>query len=357
MGGGVLVDLVDATIQNSLVMNSDGLGTNAGSGGGVAFIDQSIANVTDSTLAHNSSGRFGGAVYVSGSTINLLGSNLIENSVGSNDYGSAIFTAPLDSISLKLNVSGVIEGNKISNNTGTAVFDDDRTNGPINSVIYHNNDFYAGSQNAIVYSDAIYPYSWKNVSELNNLIVQRANGTSTDKSQTPNRALSSKPSIGSILTAPFEILGGTASGDAEPNTISYVGYAWSGGSATLNGGNLQENAGVLSRTNAGTDTLSVDGFQNFSQCFDASMLAMSFTGEPSGSSVTLNWSIYSGTYLDNQMDQGVRVSATPVGFVEVPISDLVYHFYAIAEEGGSVASQIPARLLGDFQVSIPLVMK
>ena len=357
MGGGVFTHLVDATIQKALFMNNDGLGSNAGSGGGITIIDQSQANISESTFALNSSGRFGGALYVSGSTIYLLNSMLIENSVGSTEYGSAIFTAPFDSTT-DLDVTGIVQGNVISNNPGVAVFDDDRTNGPINSVVYNDNDFYAGSVNAVVYSDAIYPFGSKNVSQLNALIVNRANGTSTDKSTVDNRALSSKPSIGSIQSAPFKILETTAVGDPETQSPSYVAYAWSGGSAVLNGSSILQKTGVLVQNNQGSNTLTVDGVPFASQTMPGALPGLSFSGQPSGGSVAFNWSVVSGTYLGNQMDQGVRVDELPIGSVVVQsVPELVYRFYAIAEEGGIVGVQDLGALSSGIHVSIPFITR
>jgi len=357
MGGAVLADLADVSIHNSLLMNSDGLGSNSGSGGGLAAIDQSLANVSETTFALNSSGKFGGAIFVSGSILDLYGSNLIENSVGSTEYGSAIFTAPLDS-STDYDVSGVVEGNWISNNSGVAIFDDDRTNGPINSVVYNDNDFYGGSVDAVVYSDAISPYGSRTVAQLNALIINRANGTSTDKSTVANRSLSGKPSIGRIQSVPSEIIGATAAGDADAQTDSYVAYAWSGGSATLNGASIQPKTGVLVQESPGMSTLAVDGVEFSTQSVAGALPGLSFTGHLLGGSIVFYWSVDSGTHLGNQMDQGIRVSESPSGSVQVQSSlELVYRFYAIVEEGGVLAAQNTSALPSGVQVWLPLITR
>jgi len=337
MGGAVFTALTDLNISNALFMNNAALGPNSGAGGGLAIIEQSLANISETTFALNSSGKFGGAIYASGSNMHVSGSNLIENAAGSGDYGSAIFTAPLDS-STDYNASGAFEDNQISNNSGVAVFDDDRTNGPINSVLYNSNDFYAGAVDAVVYSDAIYPYGSKSVSQLNDLIVSRLNGTSTDKSTSANRALNAQPSIGKILSVPSVILGTTAAGDPEAGTTSYVAYAWSGGSATLDGAPTQSKTGLALEYSTGTSTLEVDGLQFSSERAPGATPGLNLSGQPSGDSITFYWSLDSGTYLDVQMDQGVRVDQTPVGSVVVQsYLDLIYRFYAITAEGGTMA--------------------
>jgi predicted outer membrane repeat protein len=339
-GGAILVDLTNATIQNSLIMNSDALGANNGSGGGLAALDQAAANISGVTFAHNSAGKYGGAVFTQGSTLNISGSDLIENSVPT-QYGSAIFASPLTASYATVNVSGLVQGNRISNNTGQAIFDDDRTNGPINSVIYNNNDFYGGSVNPVVYSDAIPNYGWKRVSELNALVVNRANGTSSPKSQSANRALASIPAIGRIFAAPSEILGVTAANDSETIAPAYIAYAWSGNSGSLNGSPLSDKTGVQAITSPGTFTLSVDGSQSSAPGTNAPLPALSVTKQTGGGSITFNWTLTSGTFLDIQMDQGARVSSTPSGSVQVPLSaGLSYHLYAITEEGGTVNTQV-----------------
>ncbi len=357
-GGAILADLTNVNIQNSVIMNSDALGANNGSGGGLAALDQSNISMSAVTFSHNSAGKFGGAVFAQGSTINISGSDLIENSVGSNDYGSAIFAAPLTAWYGTANVDGVVQGNKISNNPGVAIFDDDRTNGPINSVIYNSNDFYAGSVDAIVYSDAIYPYGSKKVSELNTLVIIRANGTSSPKSQTANRALASMPPIGRIYAAPSEILGVTAANDPETISAAYIAYAWSGNSANLNGSPLGGRTGTVTSTSPGTFTLSVGGTQSSVQSTNAPLPAQSFTMQTSGGGITLSWTVTSGTFLDIQMDQGVRINSTPSGSVQVPLSsERSYHLYTITQEGGVVNTQVTGVSSLPFRVLLPAIRR
>jgi predicted outer membrane repeat protein len=356
-GGAVLIDLTNATIQNSLIMNSDAQGANNGSGGGLAILDQSVANISGVTFAHNSAGKYGGAVFAQGSTLNLSGSDLIENSVPT-QYGSAIFAAPLSAWYATTNVSGLVQGNRISNNTGQPIFDDDRTNGPINSVIYNNNDFFGPSADPVVYSDAIPNYGWKRVAELNALVVNRANGTSSDKSQSANRALTSIPAIGRIFAVPSAILGVTAANDPETVAPAYIAYAWSGNSASLNGSSLSGKTGVQAITSPGTFTLSVDGSQSSAQAANAPLPALAVTKATGGGSITFNWSLTSGTFLDIQMDQGARVNSAPSGSVQVPSSSgLAYHFYAITEEGGTVNTQVTGSVSLPKKVLLPALLR
>ncbi|MDP1547716.1 MAG: hypothetical protein Q8L87_17040, partial [Anaerolineales bacterium] len=95
-------------------------------------------------------------------------------------------------------------------------------------------------------------------SRLNDLVVNRNNGTSTDKGF-GNVALSTAPVVGKILAAPPQILTTNANGDSAPPTLAYLGYAWSGGSATLDGQAVTGNAGVSS---AGTGTHTLSGWRH-----------------------------------------------------------------------------------------------
>lgn len=335
IGGAIVIDLADLTMQNSSVLNSDAFAsTNSSSGGGMAILNQTQANVSDSTFSHNSTQMFGGAISSQGSLLFLTSCNLIENSTPL--YGSsAILTAPDDAHHLPAN--GMVQNSIFSNNTGVPmIWDDDRTNGPINDMQYNNNQFYDTSGiNATIYYDNLNG-TYKSASELNSLVISRNNGTSTDKGL-GNVALSTAPVVGNILAAPPQILTTNANGDPPPPTLAYLGYAWSGGSATLDGQAVSGDAGVSS-AGPGTHTLSVGGTNFTASISQAPIPAAAFTA--SGSSpVTLNWSVTGGTFLDAAIDHGVTIPSSSSGSVQVsPLVDTTYWLYVITKEGGVVKS-------------------
>ena len=120
-------------------------------------------------------------------------------------------------------------------------------------------------------------------------------------------------------------------------TLSYLGYAWSGGSVTFDGQAVTGNAGVSS-AGTGTHTLSVGGTDFIASISQAPTPAAAFTA--SGSSpVTLNWSVTAGTFLDVAIDHGVTIPSSPSGSVQVsPPVDTDYWLYVITREGGIVKS-------------------
>jgi predicted outer membrane repeat protein len=339
VGGGMLGDMVALNLQNSLIINSDATGSSKSSGGGLAILNQSLANISGLTFSRNSTDKYGGAIFAQGSELNLSNCNLIENS-NPTQYGSAIFAAQDDGRSRP--ATGTVQTCMFSSNTGLPmIFDDDRTNGPINDMRYNNNQFYSsGGADAKVYKDPIYyvyPIGTENsASQLNDRVVSRNNGTSTDKGS-GNTALSIVPTVGKILGAPPQILTTNANGDAAPPTLAYLGYTWSGGSATLDGQAVTGNAGVSS-AGTGTHTLSVGGTNFTASISQAPTLAATFTAS-GASPVTLNWSVTTGTFLDVAIDHGVTITSSSSGSVQVsPPVDMDYWLYIITEEGGIVKS-------------------
>jgi hypothetical protein len=336
-GGALEVSIADLTMEDSIVMDSNALDNNS-SGGGVAILFNSVANITHSTFAHNTSGGYGGGIFVQGSEINLSDSNLFENEVSpgvaesdSHSYGAALFITP--DVGRNLQVKGIVANNIFSKNVGLAIFDDDRTNGPINDVRYNNNQFLETTFGSKVYRDSL--SSTVNVSGLNSMVVTRANGTSTPKSQINNIALSKSPSVGSIVAAPPVVLATDAPGDAPAPTSSFLGYAWFGQSAAINNDQLNTHTGILQSSSTGTYRLSVDGNSYSTSITQSAQPSATFVFSSSNS--TLDWSLIAGTFLDASIDQGLSINPAPSGSVTVPPNeDKTYRLYIITQEGGVV---------------------
>ena len=339
LGGGIMLDLAYLTMQNSSILNANALGSSSGVGGGMAVFNQSLVAVTDSTFGHNSSQLDGGAIYSQGSSLFLTNCNLIENSASR--YGGIMYTAPDGGRNLPMN--GTLQTSIFSNNTGAPlILDVDNTNGPINDLHYNNNQFYdSGGVNATIYYDTLSP-PFRSASELNSLVINRNNSTSTDKGF-GNTALASAPKVGKILAIPLQILSTNANGDSAPPTLAYLGYGWSGASATLDGNAVAGNAGV-SAAGIGTHTLSVGGTNFTASISQAATPAATLTANGT-SPVTLTWSVTAGTFLEVAMDHGVTIPSSASGSVQVsPPTDTDYHLYVITKEGGilkSVNSGLP----------------
>lgn len=333
IGGAITTDLANLTVQYSLILNSDALGTGNSSGGGVTVLNNSAVTITDSLLARNTSEKFGGALFVQGSTINLSNSKLVENAIKNTNYGAAIFAAPDDG--RKLPANGVVESNGISNNSGHLIFDDDRTNGPINDIRYNSNQIYhQGGATAVIYTDSVPNTGWLTVAQLNDLVVQRANGTATDKAQAANTALGQAAVVALLGAAPQQFLSATAAGDPENLSQAYLAYAWSGGPANLDGQGLNGNAGATGTRSTGTHTLSVGGATSTVEVSQAPAPAASLN--LSGSA--LSWSVNAGTFLDAGIDQGVSISPAASGSVQVANHEgRPYRFLAVTKEGGAFA--------------------
>jgi predicted outer membrane repeat protein len=339
-GGSIYSDLIDLTMQNSLIAGCDASGGAYSSGGGLAIINQSLGNVSESVFAQNTSSGYGGGVFAQGVTINLNDSTLIENSTIGTNYGSAIFTAPFQYMNIDIPVTGVIQRNLISNHETMTIFDDDRTKGPINDVRYDNNTFYRNTgEDPIVYNNPINPYGYKKVSELNQLTIIRANGTLTVKSEVPNTSLTDLPNIGKLFAAPGAILPKTAYGDPETSSPAFLAYAWSGISAALDQASLSTNIGIQTTSSTGNHILSVGTTQYPSTIIQREQLTTSFTSTMANGTTTLSWSVPPSTFLDNMIDQGVSAPWSPSGTVQVTsLQEKTYYLYAITQAGGTVKS-------------------
>lgn len=368
VGGGLVLDLANLTIENSIVALADALGATNSSGGGMAILNQTAATITNSTFVRNTSQMFGAGIFIQGSTVTMTGGSLIVNEISpgvsepiSTSYGAAIFASP--DTGRNLSVTGTIQNVVISNNVGLPIFDDDRTNGPINDLRYNGNQIYSTTFGNQVYTNSIAGLCCKTVAELNYLIVSRANGTSTDKSPSNNNvAPGSAPIVGAILAVPSLILQTNAKDDPAPPTTAYLAYAWSGGSATLDGVPISGNSGLSSYTTTGVHTLSVAGTSfsaTINQGIIPGLVAQASPPKiPSGLTTTLSWSI-TGTFADVAIDQGVVVTPAPSGAVQVMTTTTkTYYVVGITQEGGAYR---PVTVMvgsdNNYSIFLPLLVK
>jgi hypothetical protein len=233
-------------------------------------------------------------------------------------------------------VSGVVSGSTFVEHSGRAIFDDDRSiSGSYNAMVYNGNRFYEpGYDNGRVYRNSL--AGSYNPSGLNSLIVTRSSGTpSTDKSTINNQALSSAPLISRLLGVPNAILPSAAAGDAPGNTMSYLAYVWSGGSARLNTASLSVNASVQSTTTSGTHTLTVDGTSATTQLAAGPAPSIQTSLSSAGGTTSLTWDVNAGTFLSIASDQGLPVT-TESGSVVLPSTQRVYRLFVVTQQGGVV---------------------
>lgn len=358
VGGGLYTDLADVTMTNSMIINADAIAITSGSGyasgGAMAILNNSVANISNITLARNSSGRWGAAVFGQGSTLNLSNCRMIENEMSpgfvepiSNSYGSAIYTSPDQDRFIPM--LGSVTNCLISNNNGMSIFETDLDSSNLyNDLRYNGNTvystwWYTNDSKQIVYSNTTPPGYWSraildstsNGTGLNNLIISRNNAPDTDKSQTNNTAPGSAPVYGDVIAVPRYVLPTKAYGDPAGNLPVYVGYAWSGGSATLNGNSVSGFSGVTSTTAGGSFTLNVNGSPQ--ETVNVSVGATpSATFNATGSNpIQLQWSVTAGAFLKAAIDQEAGKELGASGSVNAPSSeDREFHLYVITQEGG-----------------------
>lgn len=354
LGGAIVLSLAKATLTNSMIILSDASAPTLGgsSGGGMAIMLQSDASLSNVTLARNTAGYAGGAIFHQGSNLNITNSILTGNELGPGvstaPYGSVIFAAP--DIGRSVNVTGALQDSTISGNIGREIYDDDRSSGPINDVHYNNNSIFTTTAGGFIYCDPM--RCDLTVAGLNSVTISRNYPLpSTKKAVISNTQLSSTPVTLTIMGGPPK-LPTAAPGDLTP-TDSYIAYAWTGGSAKVDGNPVTNGAGY---SNAG------QGIHTINLGTQSSTTTIQTTAAPSvsfsGSQYTLNWTI-TGTYLDAVVSHNLAISDGRTGGVTVPVGLDDGFVLIITEEGGVYQSFPPLPFSNNqpFHVHLPLIKK
>lgn len=269
VGGALEGDLVDLSLEGSLILDSEARGTDTrgGMGGGIALQYESDARIARTALARNSARRQGGGLFLGGSVLRMVQSQLFGNDVQPgiserlpDSRGAALFTIPLlanGDPSRARDVAGEISSSVLSDNLGLAIWEVEPESGPVNDVRYNGNRIFTP-----IFGDLVYVHTLtdpgrrgSNVPELNNLVVGRPGRPATRKSEVPNERLFSPPSAGTVLAAPSNLTAGAPGAAGR----SRLGYAWSGGSASLSGQPLGDHAGLQPVSGPGDFPLVVDG--------------------------------------------------------------------------------------------------
>ncbi len=338
-GGGMLVGLTNLSVTDSLFT---GCTTSGQWSGGAAIRALILCDVTvnGSTFAANT-GDWSGAVNISGSQIQMIDSKFFDNQLINGTQGSALFTGPEQSIYGQNNdVSGTVSGCAFSRNENIAVGESDFDAGPKNDVVYDDNDFYTmPPTGGLVFSNWL--TGTETVSGLNGLTVLRAVGN-TDKSTVNNTDLPSVSEIGTLIAAPQSVLSTHASGDPTPPATTWLGYAWEGVSASINGSVLGNHSGILAAV-AGPHTLAVGSEQYPATVFAPASPSATLVPDPraiaGGETSDLDFALTSSTFLGASLDREVTsILGGSTGFRTVqPVATRTYIFYGLAEEGGAVA--------------------
>jgi hypothetical protein len=356
-GGAILVDHVRLVAENILITKSDAIGTSNSSGGGTAVLRDSWVTVSGAAWMYNSTQLFGGAAFAQGSTIEFSDCIFAQN-VNPRQYGSALFAAQMNAGGDMpgLPALGVVQNCTFSSNEALPhIFDDDSADGPINDVRYNNNRFYQpqGIDQA-VYSNALATY--RNVAQLNDLVIVRNDVPDTKKSQIPNIALAVPPKLGKIIAAPSQVLSLNSVVSPGSPREAVVGYAWSGSSATLNRAPVSGGVGHISVSSANTFTLDVGGVQFTTAVTMAAQPRATLQSCPSGTSQQLYWNVEEGTFLDAVVDQGISIPSQPSGSIQISLPVKAYSLYAITKEGGVFVTLDPSLPPWTLQASVSIMM-
>ncbi|HKI04386.1 MAG TPA: hypothetical protein VKK31_20580 [Thermoanaerobaculia bacterium] len=261
-GGALLGDLIDLVMESSMVLDSDARGAN-GNGGGVALRQESNARITRTVFARNSAQNRGGALSLTGSTVQVFDGRFYGNDVVPGVFealgesrGAAIFSTPMSDPTRPRNVGGLISNSAFGENVGLPIWELD----PPGGVAFNDLRYTANRFTPLVFGDRVYVNNVAapaglNVAALNALTVFRPGRPATVKTEVPNVHLPVlQEGLLRIVPSPNSV------GAAPPYPLaSYLAYAWTGGSANLNGNlPLNQKAGLL-EVAPGEFTLVVDG--------------------------------------------------------------------------------------------------
>ncbi len=248
LGGALNGAMIDLDLEDSMILDSDARGTNAG-GGALAILQESNARIVRTTFAHDSAQKWGGALFVSGSTVQIDSSRFYADDVVpgisegvSDSRGAAIYAIPQMDPAHPRNVDGVVANSTFSENPGIPIWDVDPQSGPTNEMRYDGNRFNATAFGGLVYVDTLAASGGTTVGGLNVLSVFRGARGTTKKSAVPNQQIFGAHE-GDLRVVPSPDSAGAAPSAPTGSTLA---YAWSGSSANLNGTfGLAQKAGLI----------------------------------------------------------------------------------------------------------------
>jgi predicted outer membrane repeat protein len=251
-GGAVAVATADLILDGSLIFASDAR-VDSAAGGGLSVQRESNAVVTGTTFAQNTAARAGGAVYLNGSVIQMTGSRFFRNAVDES-RGSVVFGIPQLGQMGARDTGGLVSGSVLSENAGIPFWDAEPQGGPaFNEVRYDDNQIYAPGFSDRIYTHTVEAPAGTSAAVLNSLVLYHPGRPPLDKGNNNSRIFSLPPQ-GALVAAPASL--GTG---APAATMTFLAYAWSGRSASIDGQVLTDKAGLVPVSTPGSHTLSVDG--------------------------------------------------------------------------------------------------
>ena len=252
-GGAMTADFARVNLLDSMVLNC---GTSH-NGSAFHFGRQSVIDIDTTIFSGNNAGSFG-AVAMFGGTLNIKASNFLDNKLTGNDpVGAAIVTVPDQGGSglPPIDMTGTISDCLFSNNTGSpTIYEGDRLAAPFNRLQYSANRMFPSDGTA--FQNDITPGALS-VSQLNALSISRNDGSTTKKAPIDNIALTAPAPAAAILMIPPLILQSGAPGEGAP-IPSYLAYAGSGGTGSLDGVSKPDNAGVATTLTDAVHTFTVN---------------------------------------------------------------------------------------------------
>jgi hypothetical protein len=248
-GGALAADLVDLTIDGSLVLDSQ-----ADSGGGLSVALESAAVIAGTTFAGNRAEQAGGALHARGIELAVDASRFLENAVGTGTLGAAIFTIPLAAApgpGRDGAMRGTVADSLFADNFCVDIRDAEAPGGPPNEMRYLDNRFFTVDPCDKVYGHNLDAPNGTDVPGLNAL--PQGDG---------NTRIFVRPAEGDLVLVPPA----GAPGSRSPGLLA---YGWSGNQAHLEGPGvaaaarasllLPQRFGLAKANKPGTYTLIVDG--------------------------------------------------------------------------------------------------
>lgn len=324
-GGAVSANLVELDVDGSIFADSHAIGTNS-SGGAMRLSSGSAATLADSTFTDNSADNSGGAISVVGSHLEVTGCTFSGHSLDSGDIGSLFWLTPWDD--RDLDVTGFFADNLFTGNQQVEVWDQDPAGGSSVAVEFNSNDFDLGGGDAEVFRGTA----------TGSLTVAGLNASQF--SSVPNAVLTTAPDAAALLAVPPAVIPAAAAGDPTPSTVSYLAYAWSGGSGQLDGSPLSAAAGAVP-ADPGNHVLTVGNRQTPATVGSLAAPTATLDADPSqitaGESATLGWTS-SGTVLRwLGIDRNVEIANPGASgtVVVAPQGSRQYRLLAVYDEGAA----------------------
>ena len=343
-GGALNVVLADFLMQDSILIDNNA----EDQGGAIRLVTASEALFDGVTLGGNTATVRGAGIYGQGADLTMVDSQFLGNEISpgvaeaaNQSFGAGMFTSHLTTFGEDLDMTDSVSTTLFSDNIGLPIYDGDQVTRPFNDMRYNDNVLASPHFGTLIYRDPVDGGAIDTPS-LNSLVITRNAGVpSTTKSTIDNTYQGSAAVAGAILAVPSKILDTVAAGEPGSSTESFLVYAWTGGSATVDGGSVTGGTGFQT-AGIGIHTLDVAGTDFTDETLQGALPDGVVSTFPSaisgGENTTVSWSTPGGTFVDAGLDQGLGTEVAATGSVLItPVATTTYRFFAVTQEGGDVA--------------------